>query len=135
MRRLLKCFAGVLGTLSAASCKDGSSPDPIVPPALGNYAYTFDAGGLQASGQLVLTFATADSIAGGFLVPNYTVAFTLGRLDIDAYIVADAIRTGGTAVHRLKPDGHGGLTCVEARLVNTFGGTSEGACSTAYSGR
>jgi len=69
----------ILGTLATLGCHSGTGPRaPLIPP-LGRYAYSFthpaESTGVIAahtfSGTLVLTYATAESIAGRWEVPGY----------------------------------------------------------------
>src|SRR5213075_2296684 len=93
-----------------SACGDSASPAPVSPP-LGRYAYQFSAQGLTASGTMVLTYASPDSIAGHFEVPAYQPAMKLGFKNTDAYVVYALVTSGGLAQHRLALV-DGDLQCV-----------------------
>lgn len=127
-------LGGVLLTLGLLGCgRDSTGLDGGV-PRLGNYSYEFDAGGLEASGTLILTFASEDSIAGRFEVTGFESTFGLGFLNVDAYVVYAYPDQGGIAITRLRPDEDLGLFCEEGRYLVEFGDSRLGSCATKYLG-
>jgi hypothetical protein len=116
------------------SCSGGDNLGPgNGVPRLGRYAYTFSAQGLQASGVMRLTYATADSIAGQFEVTGYRPTFDLGFRNQDSYVVYAHPSGGGIAQHRLRPTGSE-LTCESAQYFISFSDLRPGSCSTTYQG-
>jgi len=130
--RSRKVAAAAIG-LAALACGGGDATGPTDAPPLGRYSYSFDAGGITASGTMILTYATADSIAGHFDVPQYDGRFALGFRNGTAYLVYAYPNLGGTAIQRLTPTA-GGLACGSASYFVDLGDSRPGTCATAYEG-
>lgn len=122
----------LLTGLLLAACGDSGGPADQG-TRVGRYAYQFSAQGLTASGTMVLTYATADSIAGHFEVSAYTPEFSLGFKNQDAYVVYAHPTAGGLAQHRMRPEGSE-LVCEQAQYFVDFGDIRSGTCSTTYQG-
>ncbi len=131
MQRIL---SGAVLALHLVGCGGDSTGLEDGFPPFGKYSYHFDAGGLEASGTLVVTYTSEDSIAGRFEVPGFESRFGLGFLNGDAYVVYGYPDRGGIAITRLRPDEDLGLFCEEARYLVNFGDSRLGSCATAYVG-
>jgi hypothetical protein len=82
---------------------------------------------------MILTYATADSIAGRWELPNHDADMKLGFFDVDAWVVAAQRTTfAGLITLRLERDGDG-LRCALARF-NDGQRSLGGSWSTDYQG-
>ncbi len=105
---------------ACGSSSDGTGPDGgNHAPKTGLYAYRMSfcdpySGGclpLTYDGQMTITFATEDSIAGSFNVPAMGPALDLGFWNVDAYVVYSRINSGSRiGTHRLTKSS-AGLNC------------------------
>lgn len=114
-----------------AACGGGDDDDM---PALGRYSYavTFSQGFLaDQTGALVLTYVSADSIAGRWEVPGLLRAAELGWRNGDAWVLAARLdpQTAYAINHRLAADGAGGLRCDRAVFIDPSSTYDAATCS------
>jgi hypothetical protein len=110
--------------LFTLGCHDGGSePKDVSVPAVGRYAYSFAPIGRgelihPQTGDLYITYASRDSLAGVWDVAEYLRPVVGGAWDGDAYVI-EALSTfdsyAGTAFHRLTTAGARDLLRCEGR--------------------
>jgi hypothetical protein len=118
--------------LTLAGCIDGDGPGDL--PPLGRYAFTFESQRFDAAGELILTYATEDSLAGRFDAPELATEMRQGGWNVDAWFVGGtAADVAGIISVRLVADEDTGLRCVSGRFND--GDVSQAAtCATEYLG-
>src|SRR4051812_41265390 len=110
--------------LFTLGCHDGGSePKDVSVPAVGRYAYSFAPIGRgelihPQTGDLYITYASRDSLAGVWDVAEYLRPVVGGAWDGDAYVI-EALSAfdsyAGTAFHRLTTAGARDLLRCEGR--------------------
>ena len=120
----------LLALLLGCSGGDGTEPSPV--PRVGRYNYDFSARGLAASGVMVVSFASADSIAGHFEVAGYEARMALGFWNMTAFVVYGFPDQGGIVQHRLAPDAAGFFCSAKYHL--SVSDIRTGSCDVTYVG-
>jgi hypothetical protein len=129
-RARMAVLAAVL-TLTAAC---GSSGPSDTPPPLGRYHVVVDIPGEGVEGAMVLTYASADSIAGHWELPDYDAEMKLGFFNVDAWVIAAQLtRFAGLITLRVERSDDG-LRCQLARF-NDGQRSLGGSCTTDYQGQ
>lgn len=110
---------GMLGAAAAfAACGKSTEPTPTT-PALGRYSYSTN---LPASGELVLTYASPDSIAGYWVVAGYDSALVFGSWNVDAYLAwAHETGTPANAAHRIRTTTEGASCSMRSVSLSSGG--------------
>jgi hypothetical protein len=107
-------------------------PDRL--PRMGRYAYDSGRSGDAKKGTFTLTYASDDSIAGMWDVPDYDSPLQGGFWNVDAYWAsADLKQYAGIIIHRWRVDSNLNLVCGTARYV-TDKTEWESACTLTYLG-
>jgi hypothetical protein len=83
------------------ACGSSTDPEPPIVPQLGHYTYTTGLGnGTHLySGEMVLTYATADSIAGTWSVIGYDPQILQGRFDGGYYFAYANVNDSPTTAY------------------------------------
>jgi hypothetical protein len=104
-----------------AACGGGTT-EPAPTLQARSYAYSSTVEGTTRTGALVVTYATADSIAGSWAVSSFQQRAGLGFRNGDAYVLyAYSAINAKVYAHRIRPDG----TCT----IQLVGSSYTGECS------
>jgi hypothetical protein len=111
-----RMWLGLMALVTACGGDGLTSVGNATVPRVGQYSYratgVFGVSGAPIVGTLRLTFASRDSIAGTWSVPEYQSPGLLGSYNIDAYVLWAKNTSGSISVtHRIARSGNS-ITCL-----------------------